>query len=367
MKLLCISAAMILTFASCGNDPYGPTGYVPETQKPEEKPDVPGKTAGYAEGADISWVTQMEADGQKFYTADGKEMECTALMKELGLDAIRLRVWVDPDGGWCGKDDVVAKAKRAQNLGMRIMIDFHYSDSWADPSKQVTPSAWASYNIGELADAVSAHTSEVLQALKDNGVEVEWVQIGNEVNNGMLHPLGKVQGNTAENFITLTRAGRNAARKIYPEVKTIIHVSNGHDEGLFEWFFGLMKTGGAEYDIIGMSLYPTWWEGSGWCDWKANADRCIANIKTLSSKYAKPVMLCEFGMPVSEVQMSREALQHMLEKTREIEQCAGLFWWEPQTDGVWKPASYNALGWGAYDKGAFKNGKATAALEPFGR
>ena len=88
MKLLCISVAMILTFASCGNDPYGPTGYVPETQKPEEKPDEPGKTAGYAEGADISWVTQMEADGQKFYTEDGKEMECTALMKELGLDAI---------------------------------------------------------------------------------------------------------------------------------------------------------------------------------------------------------------------------------------------------------------------------------------
>ena len=120
---------------SCEKNPYGPTGYQPETQKPEaEQPEqTPAEKGGYAKGADISWLTQMEADGQKFFSASGKEMECTAVMKELGFNSIRLRVWVSPEGGWCSKEDVLVKAKRAQELGMRIMIDFHYSDTWADP------------------------------------------------------------------------------------------------------------------------------------------------------------------------------------------------------------------------------------------
>ena len=366
MKLANILATLTASaciFIACEKNPYGPTGHVPDTQKPE--PEKPVEEVVYAKGADISWVTQMEGDGQKFYNASGKEMECTALMKELGFNAIRLRVWVNPEGGWCGKDDVVEKAKRAQALGMKIMIDFHYSDSWSDPSKQVTPSAWASYDIEQMIEAVGTHTTDVLQALKDAGVSVEWVQTGNEVNGGMLHPLGKVEGRTYENFVRLARTGRVAARKVYPDVKTILHVSNGHDEGLFDWFFNLMKLGAADYDVIGMSLYPAWWENNGWCDWKVNADKCLANIKSMSSKYGKPVMICEFGMPVWEQQTSKEAVKYMLEETQKIEQCLGLFWWEPQTDGSWKPSSYAALGWNAYDKGAFKNGKATAALDPF--
>lgn len=358
--LTSLVASACILFA-CEDNPYGPTGHVPSTPKPEK----PAQRVEYAKGADISWLTQMEADGQKFYTAAGQEMECTALMKELGFNAIRLRVWVNPEGGWCGKDDVLVKARRAQALGMKIMIDFHYSDSWADPSKQVTPAAWASYDIEQMIEAVGKHTAEVLQLLKDNGVEVEWIQTGNEVNGGMLHPLGKVQGQTCENFIRLARAGRVAARKVYPDVKTILHVSNGHDQGLFDWFFGLMKSGGADYDIIGMSLYPAWWENNGWCDWKVNADKCLANIRSMSSRYGKPVMICEFGMPVWEPQMSKDAAEYMLDESQKIEQCLGLFWWEPQTDGIWKPSSYSALGWNAYDKGAFNSNKATIALNPF--
>ena len=126
-----------------------------------------------------------------------------------------------------------------------------------------------------------------------------------------------------------------------------------------------MKPGGADYDIIGMSLYPCWWENNGWRDWKINTDKCLDNIKAMSSKYGKPVMICEFGMPVWEPQKAKDALEYMLEEAKDIEECLGLFWWEPQTDGVWKPSHYDSLGWGAYDMGAFKNGQATAALEPF--
>lgn len=361
-KVLTLIAAAVALVSSCRTDQYGPTGHVPEQQKPEQEAVQP---AGYAKGADISWITEMEADGQKFRTADGREMECTALMKELGFNSIRLRVWVDPDGGWCGKEDVLVKAKRAQELGMRLMVDFHYSDSWADPSKQNPPAAWKSHDAAQMRIAVETHTAEVLGLLKENGVDVEWVQIGNEVNGGMLWPLGKVQDSTYGNFVQFVNAGAAAVKDVYPQAKTVIHLSNGHDGDLFDWFFNLMKTGNAKYDVIGMSLYPSWWENGGWCDWRPVADRCIANIRTVSGKYGKPVMICEFGMPVSEPQMSKEAAAYILEQTQKMEECIGMFCWEPQTDGIWKPANYTALGWGAYDKGAFKDGKPTAALDPF--
>lgn len=349
-------AGAILTAVSCGKVQNDPT-------PPEQEPEIQERI--FAEGADISWATQMEGDGQKFFNADGKEMECTALMKETGFDAIRLRVWVDPEDGWCGKDDVLEKARRAQTLGMRIMIDFHYSSSWADPSKQNPPEAWKNHGLKEKAEDVAKHTSDILNTLKDNNIDIEWVQMGNEVNSGMLWPSGKVQGNSAENFTTFINKAYDAVKEIYPEAKTIIHVSNGQDAGLFEWFFNLMRVNNARYDMIGMSLYPCWWENGGWNDWKPVVDKCIANMKALAALFGKPVIICETGMPVNEAEMSRDAVKYILDQTRSMEECHGVFYWEPQTDGVWKPDSYRELGWNAYDKGAFKNGRPTIALDPF--
>ena len=357
--------------AGCEKNPYGPTGYTPDTEdKDEDKKDTteviqPEEPVSFAKGADISWVTQMEEDGVTFYNADGQEKECTELMKELGFNAIRLRVWVNPEDGWCNKEDVLEKAFRASNLGMRLMIDFHYSDSWADPSKQNPPSAWKSYDAVQMAEAVASHTIDVLKSMKEVGIEVDWVQIGNEVNSGMLHPLGKVSGNDAVNFVNFVNAGYKSVKEIYPDAKVIIHVSNGQDKDLFGWFFGLMKSHNARYDMIGMSLYPVWWENNGWTAWKPVVDNLVTNIESLVSKFGKPVMVCEVGLPVSEPKMSKDAIQYILDKTRKIEGCHGIFMWEPQTDGVWKPQSYNALGWNAYDKGAFKEGKATIAFDPF--
>ena len=168
----------------------------PSGDGPEES--VPGQA--FAKGADISWVTELESKGYKFYNAAGQERECTALMKELGANAIRLRVWVDPAGGWNGKADVLAKAKRAQALGMKLLIDFHYSDSWADPGKQTVPAAWKNMNSTEMAAAVKAHTQEVLQALKGAGADVAWVQVGNEVTAGMLWESGRVAGTPVGEF-----------------------------------------------------------------------------------------------------------------------------------------------------------------------
>ncbi len=364
MKRIFISLLMAAAaLTACEKNPYGPTNHTPEPDKPSEKP-VEIVKGGFAEGADISWVTQMEAEGCRFYDTAGQETECTALMKEIGFDAVRLRVWADPEGGWCGKDDVLVKAKRARDLGMRIMIDFHYSDTWADPSNQKTPAAWAGLNLHELASEVEAHTKETLQLLKDNSIDVEWVQVGNETNSGMLHPAGKITS-SADDFAVLANKGYEAVKSIYPEAKVIIHRSEGHKENECKWLFTHLKNSNVKYDIIGLSLYPVWWENNGWCDWKPNVDACLSNIKALVSTFSKPVMICEIGMPVWEPQMSKDAVKYILEETRKIEDCHGVFYWEPQTDGVWKPSSYNALGWNAYDKGAFKNGRPTIALDPF--
>ena len=356
-SLIFLTLGAIAILSCCSRSGQSP---IIEPEDPAETPETV-----FAKGADISWVTQMEKDGKKFLNPAGKETECTALMKEIGFNAIRLRVWVNPEEGWCGKDDVLAKARRAQALGMKIMIDFHYSDSWADPGKQNPPTAWKGYDLTQMTAAVGAHTEEVIKLLRDNNIDIEWVQLGNEVNTGMLWPSGKVQDRNAGNFISFINTGSSIVKDYYPDAKVIIHLSNGHDAGLFDWFFNLMKLGNAKYDMIGMSLYPCWWENGGWNDWKVNVDKCIANMKVMNSKYGRPVMLCEVGMPVSEPQMAKEALKYILDETAKIKDCHGVFYWEPQTDGVWKPSSYAALGWNAYDKGAFKDGKATAVLDAF--
>lgn len=365
---LILLASIILWFAACEKSPAVRPGGNPDNGENGSNTGDSTEIIApfeYIKGADISWLTQMEGDGVKFYNYANQEKEGTELMKELGFNTIRLRVWVDPQDGWCGKEDVLQKAARVKKLGMSLMIDFHYSDTWADPGNQNPPAAWKNYTIDEMAAAVAAHTKDVLTGLKDLGCLVEWVQVGNEVNNGMLHPLGKVQGQTAGNFVQLANSGYQAVKAVYPDAKVITHVSNGHDAALFDWFFSLMKQNNLKYDYIGMSLYPVWWENEGWSKWQSPVESCLSNIKALNSKFGKQVMICEFGMPVSEPEMTKEALQYIIDHTQDINECFGIFYWEPQTDGVWKPANYNELGWNAYNMGAFKNGKATTALDPF--
>lgn len=331
-----------------------------------EKDPVQVERAFFAKGADISWATQMEADGVKFYGADGREKECTAVLKEAGADAVRLRVWVDPKEGWCGKEDVLTKALRAQRLGMKIMIDFHYSDTWADPGNQKVPAAWEGYGVSDLEKAVEQHTKDVLKTLKDNGADIGWVQVGNEVDSGMLHPLGNIgnAGNIA-NFAAFFNAGSKAAREVCPDAKVILHRSNGHKTDGFTWFLNVAKAQDMDYDLIGMSLYPSWWENGGFTSWRPVAEQCMANVRTLSETFGKGVMICEFGMPASEPEMSREALRYLLDQAKVTKELHGVFYWEPQVYGGWKPQEYEALGWGSYDKGAFKDGRPTEALEPF--
>src|SRR6476620_9801547 len=128
------------------------------------------QTTAFAKGADVGWVTQMEAAGRQFYNTNGVQQDLFQILHDYDLNTIRLRVWVNPAGGWNGKNDVVTKAIRAHNMGFRLLIDFHYSDTWADPGHQTKPVAWQNLTFPQLKTALYNHTYDVLDSLKDNNI-----------------------------------------------------------------------------------------------------------------------------------------------------------------------------------------------------
>ncbi|TAD85245.1 MAG: arabinogalactan endo-1,4-beta-galactosidase [Bacteroidetes bacterium] len=316
----------------------------------------PPPSASFAKGADVSWTTQQESVGRKFYNAAGTEMECMALMKSLGMNTIRLRVWVNPSPAWNNTADVLAKAIRAKDLGMRIMINFHYSDSWADPGKQTKPAAWASLDQAGLRAAITTHTTAVLNELKRNNITPEWVQVGNETNDGMLWPEGRASANSnanMANFAAMINVGYDAVKAVFPQARVIVHLSNGWNNGLFRWMFDGLRTHGAKYDVIGMSLYPATVAG-----WATTNAQCLENMNDMIARYNKEVMVLEVGMPWDSPTECRAFLNDIMAKTRGIASNKGLgvLYWEPQSYGNWQ----------GYTLGAFDNsGRPTLALDAF--
>lgn len=305
--------------------------------------------SGFAKGADVSWLTEMEKAGNKFYTSTGCETECMSLLRDLGMNAIRLRVWVNPADGWCNKSDVLVKAWRAHQLGMRLMIDFHYSDSWADPGQQTKPAEWSSYTLEELKTAVAHHTKDVLNALKTQGITPEWVQVGNETGNGMLWDEGKADKNMA-GYAALTTSGYEAVKAIFPDAKVIVHLQSGNDNSLYRWLFDGLKENGGKWDVIGMSLYPQ-------ADtWQTMNNECISNMKDMIERYDSEVILCEVGMPWDDAESCKNFLTDLLAQSKAITQCLGIFYWEPQCSSSW-----NGYTLGAFDN----NGRPTEALDAF--
>lgn len=343
MKKLLVLAAVFAALLSCKKK---------ENPEPEPQP-TPTPTVAFAKGADISWVTEMEKKGYKFYMADGSETECTALMKALGCNAVRYRVWVNPKDGWCNKADVLAKARRAQELGLAIMIDFHYSDSWADPGKQTIPSGWPTA-VNDLQQKVEEHTRDVLKTLHDEKIDVAWVQVGNETNTGMLWPAGEVtSANFGLSFAKLVNAGYAAVKSVYPYAQVILHHSNAQDLGANTWFYSLVASAGAKFDMIGLSLYPSYWADGKYPDWRPFCQSAVANFQALYDTYRLPVMLVEFGMPQSQPDKAREALQYILDGVRSYDWFKGIFYWEPESE----PAR------NGYDYGCFSGGRSTGVLD----
>lgn len=345
---------MISTFAlAVSMMAAGCTEDGPVTNPRQEETPAVEKATGMALGADVSWVTEMEKNGIKFYTPgeERKEMELMQLLRDYcGVNSIRLRVWVNPADGWNNIDDVVVKARRADRLGLRVMIDFHFSDTWADPGHQEMPAAWQGLPIESVEKAMAAHVRQTLFALQKVGVVPEWVQVGNETTPGMMLPMGSVDN--PEQLTRLNNAGYDAVKSVCPDAKVIVHLDGGNNQWAYDRMFDILENNGGKYDMIGMSLYPYWAEQAGETGgWQKVSDDCIANINHVREKYGKPVMICEIGMPYDQAELCRQLIAKMMKTDVE-----GIFYWEPEA-----PGGYN-LG---YNLGCFDNGAPTVALDAF--
>lgn len=300
-----------------------------------------GLPGSFSLGADISWTTKMESNGDKFYDFDGRPREAFALCKEMGMNAVRLRVWVDPkdekDGQpWCDKNDLLAKALRAKKQGLDVMVDFHYSDNWADPAKQDIPAQWVKHDLNTLCQDVANHTREVLSLLKENDVWPRWVQVGNETSNGFLWPTGQVYKN-AKGYAMLFNAGYAATKEIFPDAKVIVHLDNGWDQTLYDFNLGILRDYGAKWDLIGMSIYPYWTAKNDWthtADW--TIDHAIANIRHLAEAFGTDVIVTETGYEVDEAyaEVCHQGYEQFTKLLRRCRfetggHCRGVFYWEP--------------------------------------
>ena len=310
----------------------------------------------FAKGADVGWLQQMEATGYVFYNDQGVAQDCLQILKNKGLNSIRLRVWVNPSAdrinGHCSRDEVVTMAKRATALGLRVMIDFHYSDSWADPGKQTKPAAWASHSFRQLLADVYDHTYDVMHVLKANGVAPEWVQVGNEIPGGLLWP----EGSTA-NFAQLTQLlnqGYAAVKAVNAASKVVIHLDQGNDHARFVGFFDQLTRYGGQYDVIGLSYYPYWLKQ----DYTASIASLGTNLTSLVGRYGKPVLVTEVGGDSAAPQNTYDMLVAVLNKVRAVPngQGLGVMYWEPEGAASW--SGYQLSAWDSH-------GRPTAALNAF--
>lgn len=249
----------------------------------------------FIKGADISSLEAVEDYGGKFYDFDGKETDVIEFLQENGCNYFRLRVWNNPTksfdaGDYCSPEHTVELAKRIKEAGGKYLLDFHYSDWWADPDNQTVPANWQGMSAEELVQAVYDFTKEVLLMLEKADAYPDMVQIGNEIGNGMLWGYGSTEH--PETLAALLNSGIQAVRDTTPEgkeTKIMIHVQDGGYVGVTEKFFSTIEANGVtDYDVVGLSYYP-YWHGT-FADLKEN----ISNIYT---KFGKQVVVAETAYP----------------------------------------------------------------------
>lgn len=293
-KFFCLLLAFILlSTAACAPQADTTSTAAPETvtsdtlnvKKVENLPD------DFILGMDASCVPALEACGVRYRDFDGTEKDVYAILHENGINYIRVRVWNDPfdadgngyGGGNCDLENAVAIGKRATRCGMKLLVDFHYSDFWADPGKQAVPKAWSDLTFEQKEAALSEYTAQCLQTLKNAGVDVGMVQIGNETNGALC---GENGGNAGgwEKICRLINAGAKAVHNVFPEAMVAVHFTNPEKAGTYADYGAKLGTYGVDYDVFATSYYP-YWHGT------------LQNLANVLSKiaetYGKKVMVAE--------------------------------------------------------------------------
>ena len=242
-------------------------------------------------GMDASAVPSLEAGGVKYYDHDGKEKDVYQILSENGVNYIRVRVWNDPfdkdgngyGGGNCDIENAIAIGKRATKYGMKLLVNFHYSDFWADPSKQMVPKAWAGMNIDRKSEALYEYTKASLEKLVAAGVDIGMVQIGNETNGAMCGESSSKTGGWKK-IAQLMSAGSKAVREVCPEALIAIHFANPEKVTNYESYSANLDYYGVDYDVFASSYYP-YWHGT--------YDNLAEVLNKVTQKYGKKVMVAE--------------------------------------------------------------------------
>ncbi len=367
---------------------------------------VPGLSPDFMMGADVSMLAQIEASGGKFSDEDGTGKDCLAILQSHGVNWIRLRLWNQPviahdfvtggititagesAGGINGLERDIALAKRAKALGMKVLLDFHYSDWWADPGKQLIPQAWETYTLEQMETAIHDFTGQTISAMKDAGARPDMVQIGNEANDGILWPVGRISGpNGYDGFAALLSQAAAAIRAVDPSIQIMIHLANGNNNSLYRSVFSALVARDVDFDVIGLSFYPYWHYTAG----KLALNELAYNLTDISQYFGKPVAVVEtayawtladadseknnFGAAeqanggyLASVQGQTTFLRDLIETVSNVPGGMGLgiFYWEPD----WIPVSgagwYTNGGDGWDNQTLFDNtGKALASMNVF--
>lgn len=321
-------------------------------------------------GGDISLLPKYEEAGVVYKDKEGQTVsDVLAFFRQQGQNAMRVRLFVSPDGSdkaVCQDLDYVkALGKRIKDAGLKLMLDFHYSDTWADPAKQWTPAAWQNLNNDQLQDKIYEYTKDCLQQMKAAGAEPDFIQTGNEISYGMLW--GK-SGTTANRcytnssdanwnrFLSLLKKAGQACREECPQARIIIHSERVPKPDVLTDFFDRMKAGDIDYDIIGLSYYPAF---------HGNLSTLETALTALERKqYGKDMMIVETGYsyawalggteydytktyPYSE-EGQRQFTADLVAKLKSHPGVKGLFWWWPEDNGTkqvtnnwWNAALYD--------------------------
>jgi arabinogalactan endo-1,4-beta-galactosidase len=257
----------------------------------------PHKVKGKILGADISFLPELESRGVKF-SDNGVQDDAIDILKKHGFNYIRLRIFNDPAApkgyspgkGFCDLEHTKAMAKRIKAAGMKFLLDFHYSDTWADPGKQYKPSAWTGEDFPALKKSIYDFTIKVMQELKDQGTTPDMVQVGNEINHGMIWPDGAI--NNLDTLAQFFYAGITAVKSVSPRTSIMLHIALGGQNTESRFFMDAMAARKVPYDVIGLSYYPKW---------HGTLTDLKNNMNDLAKRYPQQVAVAEYTYLKGEV------------------------------------------------------------------